>query len=223
MHEAAGIVRIGITLGVHGVVVVLGVGRIDGDQRQLAPVLAPASAAGAAASASASAARRKDMRDAVRVDGDHAHGALALERAQPLVHPRRRQAETALACGHLDRDQLAVLRVGASRPAGSRARGRAASCRPARGARRRPGSARKMPSTRCLARSTILMTRPAWRIASCSSPVPRRAAARGRRRRRSRPAAPCAARRPGSSAAVRAPPRPTRPEPRSARRRGRAR
>ena len=34
-----------------------------------------------------------------------------------------------------------------------------------------PGSARKMPSTRCLALSMILMTRPLCRIASSSSPV----------------------------------------------------
>ena len=37
---AAGIVRIGIGRGVHGVVVILGVDRIDGDERQLPPVLA---------------------------------------------------------------------------------------------------------------------------------------------------------------------------------------
>ena len=38
--EAAGIVRVGVGLGVHRVVVVLGVDRIDGDQRHVAPVLA---------------------------------------------------------------------------------------------------------------------------------------------------------------------------------------
>ena len=39
-HEAAGVGRIGIGHGVDRVVVVLGVGRVDGDERQRAPVLA---------------------------------------------------------------------------------------------------------------------------------------------------------------------------------------
>ena len=38
--EAAAVVGGGVGLGMHRVVVILGVGRIDGDQRQFAPVLA---------------------------------------------------------------------------------------------------------------------------------------------------------------------------------------
>ena len=40
---------------------------------------------------------REDMRDAVGVDGDQADRALALERAEPLLDARRRQAEAAVA------------------------------------------------------------------------------------------------------------------------------
>ena len=58
--EAAAIVRIGVRLGMHRVVVILGVGRIDGDERQRAPVLAARrAAAGEAASASRSTAGGK--------------------------------------------------------------------------------------------------------------------------------------------------------------------
>ncbi len=38
--DAAGVLLVGVGLGVDGVVMVLGVGRVDGDQRQVAEVLA---------------------------------------------------------------------------------------------------------------------------------------------------------------------------------------
>ena len=38
--KAARIVRIGVALGVNGVVMVLGVGRVDGDERKLRQILA---------------------------------------------------------------------------------------------------------------------------------------------------------------------------------------
>ena len=44
------------------------------------------------------------------MDRDQAHCALALERAQPLLHAALRQA-IAARTGHLDRDEIAVLRV----------------------------------------------------------------------------------------------------------------
>ena len=60
---AARIARVRVGLGVNGVVMVLGVGRIDGDERDFPPILAqlscPPRVAGRAASASASAAREK--------------------------------------------------------------------------------------------------------------------------------------------------------------------
>ncbi len=52
----------------------------------------------------------EDLRNAVRVNGDQADGALALERAEPLDDAAGRQAETRRAAG-FDRDQVAVLGV----------------------------------------------------------------------------------------------------------------
>ena len=83
------------------------------------------------------------------MDRDEADRALALERAEPLLHPRGRQAEAALA-RELDRDQVAVLRASAVAPGGmSSSR---PSCFLSTGTSRPPpfGSARKMPSWRCL-------------------------------------------------------------------------
>src|ERR1700674_1566735 len=50
------------------------------------------------------------MRDAMGVNGDEAHGFLARERAEPLLHARRGQAEPS-AAAYLDGDQIAVLRI----------------------------------------------------------------------------------------------------------------
>ena len=130
--------RVGIRLGIDRVVVILGVGRIDGDERQRAPVLAAARrSAGCAASASASTSAGNTLRNAVGVDGDQADGALALERAEPLL--ARLPAARPIARGFFSRsaDEIAVLGARAVAPARSRLRGPAASCRPARAGRRR--------------------------------------------------------------------------------------
>src|SRR6266852_7109108 len=55
---------------------------------------------------------RKHVGNAVGMDRDHADRALALERAEPLRHPRGRQAE-ARGLRHLDGDQVAIRRVAA--------------------------------------------------------------------------------------------------------------
>ena len=52
---------------------------------------------------------RKHVRDLVGVDGDQAHRALGLQRAEPLLDAGDRQAEALLL--DADRDQVAVLRV----------------------------------------------------------------------------------------------------------------
>ena len=99
------------------------------------------------------------MRDAMRVDRDQADRALAFQRAEPFLDAAGRQAEAAF-LGDIGGDQFAVLRVACV------ACGAIASSRPSdflsTGISRPPpsGSARKMPSMRCLARSRILMTRP---------------------------------------------------------------
>ncbi len=51
------------------------------------------------------------VRDRVGMDGDQADRAFARERAEPLDHAPGRQAQARRAAG-LDRDQVAVLRVG---------------------------------------------------------------------------------------------------------------
>ena len=107
--EAAGVCRIGIGLGVHRVVVVLGVGRIDGDERQRPPVLARRGEADRAGGFGLlERGRRKDVRDVVDGERDEADRALGLHRAQRLDDPRAREAETPLAQG-LDGDEIAVL------------------------------------------------------------------------------------------------------------------
>ncbi len=83
--------------GVDGVVVVLGVGRVDGDERQRAPVLAMRHRRGP---------RRVRLRErgggecvgqAVRGDGDAADRALGVDRPEPLDDAGGGSAEAALA------------------------------------------------------------------------------------------------------------------------------
>ena len=93
---AAGIVRIGIGRGMDRVVVVLGVDRIDGDERELAPVLAAGEIGGARRVRLGLRRDRKHMRNVVGVDGDQADRALALDRAEPLLDARGRQPEPAV-------------------------------------------------------------------------------------------------------------------------------
>ena len=118
----------------------------------------PSSVAGRAASASRDERAAEDVRDAVGVDRDQADRPFALERTEPLDDRAGRQAEPAVA-RHLDRDEIAVHgAAGVSRAMVSSR----PSCFLSIGTRRPPppGRPRKMPSTRCLARSISLMTRP---------------------------------------------------------------
>ena len=169
--EAAGIFRVGIGHGMHGVVVVLGVGRIDGDERQLAPILAAGERRRHGGLRLRSTAARKDVRDAVGVDGDQADRALALERAE-LFLDRARVGKTIAAPASATSTATRSPSL-ASAPASAGIASSRPSCFLSIGASRPPppGSARKMPSTRCLARSMILMTRPVWRIGVVLSPA----------------------------------------------------
>ena len=106
----AGIVRIGVGRGMDRVVVVLGVDRIDGDERELPPVLAAGEIGGPRRVSLGLGGNRKHMRDVVGVDGDEAHRALALDRAEPFLDARGRQAEPAV-LRDADGDQVAVLGV----------------------------------------------------------------------------------------------------------------
>ena len=93
---AAVIVRRRVMLGVHGVVMILGVGRVDGDERHPPPVFAQILAV--AERRRPGGIRRglcvvaEHMRDGMGVDGDQADCALARERAEPLHHAAGRQA-----------------------------------------------------------------------------------------------------------------------------------
>ena len=106
--EAARVLGIGIGRGVDRVVVVLGVGRIDGDERQRAPVLARrASRTGRAASASFSAAGEKTcgiwcVSSAMRL-------TARSDLTEPIVSTTRAggRPEAALA-QRLDGDEVAV-------------------------------------------------------------------------------------------------------------------
>ena len=108
--EAAVIVGRRVRLGVHGVVVILGVGRIDGDERHAPPVLAVGKRRGPCGVRFGLGVVAEHLRDAMGVDGDQADRAFARQRAEPLDHAAGRQAQARRAAG-LDRDQIAVLRL----------------------------------------------------------------------------------------------------------------
>ena len=112
-NEAAVVVGRRVTLGVYGVVMILGVGRIDGDEWHVPPVLAMGEARRPCGFRLGLGVVAEHMRDRMGVNGDQADRALARQRAEPLDHPSGRQAQARRAAG-LDRDQVAVLRVGGS-------------------------------------------------------------------------------------------------------------
>ena len=93
------------------VVVVLGIGRIDGDERQLAPILPAGEPGRDGGFRLLQHGRREDVRNAVGVDGDQADRALTLERAQLFLDARAGETKAAPAFGNFDRDQIAVLGV----------------------------------------------------------------------------------------------------------------
>ena len=107
---AAIVFRVGIRFGENGVVVILGVGRVDGDQRQLAPILAAAKRRFLRCLGFLKNGLGEDMRYAVRVDGDHGDRALAFHRADAFAYLGARHA-IAAGAQHVDGDQITVLRV----------------------------------------------------------------------------------------------------------------
>ena len=107
-NVAARIARIGVGHRMDRVVMILGVGWIDGDEGDLAPVLASGKRNGPRRLGVRSQARAwKSVRDAMSVDRDQADCVLALDRAEPLDHGARRQAHAAVT-GDLDRNEIAV-------------------------------------------------------------------------------------------------------------------
>ena len=109
-YEAARVHRVGIGRCVDGVVVVLCVGRVDGDQRQVAKILAAGHCRGARGLGRGQRLRLEDGGNLMRVDGDQTDRLLAGVGADALRHLGRRQAE-ARALQDVDRDEIAVLRL----------------------------------------------------------------------------------------------------------------
>src|ERR1700730_8660417 len=107
---AAGISRIAVRHRVDRVIVVLGVGGIDGHEGNLAPVLATGEVGGGCRFGFGEHRAGKYVGNAVGLDGDQAHGALGLERPEPLPDPRGLEPVTG-GSRHLRGDQIAVLRV----------------------------------------------------------------------------------------------------------------
>ena len=105
--EAARIGRVGIGLGHDGVVVVLGVRRVDGQERPVAPVLSAIQRRGFGGVRLGQCRIREDVRDVVQVERDQAHRLLGAERAQPLTHASLRKAEAGLPLQR-DADEVAV-------------------------------------------------------------------------------------------------------------------
>ncbi len=111
---AAAVARIGVGYSVDSVVVVLGVGRIDGDEGHIAPVLAqilmPPERGGAGGICFFNRRARKNVGNVVGMDGDQADGAFALDRSEPFHDGRDRNTEPAVTC-NLDGDEVAVHRA----------------------------------------------------------------------------------------------------------------
>jgi hypothetical protein len=85
---AAGVLRIVIGMGVDRVVPVARIGRVDGDERQVAQVLAPAKARGFAGVRLRDHGVGEGVGNAVFMDRDQADGLRRAGIAQPLDDPR---------------------------------------------------------------------------------------------------------------------------------------
>ena len=107
---AAEVLLVGVGFRVDRVVMVLGVGRIDCEERQVAKILAAGHDSGFCRLGFGKHVLREDVRDFVRVDGDHRNRLLRGQRSQHLDHPSARQAVPA---GRrlLDLDQIALFRA----------------------------------------------------------------------------------------------------------------
>src|SRR5262245_15254779 len=86
-NVAAMIVRCRIGLGVHRVVVILGVGRVYRDERQLPPILAALKRCGPGGVGFLVCFAPEYGRDAMRVNSYQAYRPLALERSQAFYNP----------------------------------------------------------------------------------------------------------------------------------------
>ncbi len=83
-------------MGEDRVVVILGVRRIDCDERHLAPILAPGKRRGFCARRFRQRVGAEDIGDAMRMDGDEAHRPFGRQAAEPLAHAKRKAGRSGL-------------------------------------------------------------------------------------------------------------------------------
>ena len=109
MDDVAALVAgIGIGFRMHRVVVVLGVGRINGHERYVAKILAAFQRRGLRLLGLAQRGRREHQRNVVGMNGDQADGLFAGDRAQPFPDLAGGEAEPART-REVDGDEIAVL------------------------------------------------------------------------------------------------------------------
>ena len=105
-----------VGLGENGVVMVLGVGRVDGDEADRAPVLALEAlglhARGAGGFRGLDGFGAEQVGDRMGVDGDEADRLFAVHRAQPLAHLGDRETQAPARKG-FDTDEIAVAGLAA--------------------------------------------------------------------------------------------------------------
>ena len=110
-HPAAFVLGVRVGFGPHRVVMVAGVGRVDGDQRQIAQILAPSAKLGLFGGFGLRQhGVGEGVGDAVGMDGDQARHLLGFGIAEPLGDARGLHAGAA-AARELEADQLAALGV----------------------------------------------------------------------------------------------------------------
>jgi len=93
---AAFVVGIVVCFRKDRVVVVLRVRRVDGDERNVTPVLTALHRSGAGAFCLRQRIAGELVGNSMRVNGNEAHRALGFERTELLAHPRLQQAIRAL-------------------------------------------------------------------------------------------------------------------------------
>ena len=95
----------------HSVVVILGVRRIDRDERHSPPIFTALERRGPCGVGVLLGLASEYGWNAVRMDSDEAHRSLAFERTEPLDHATGRRAKVWRARG-LDGNQIAIFGVG---------------------------------------------------------------------------------------------------------------
>src|SRR5262249_44098528 len=105
--ESAGIAAIGVGPCEYGVVMVLGVDRVDGDEGNVAPIFPSLDAGGTRPFPGLQRPPPELYLNCVSVDREQAAGTVSRKRAQSLLHPRIGQTVTTRSTD-FDRDKIAI-------------------------------------------------------------------------------------------------------------------